>query len=199
MADFSEQIIKPENCVFAVTVPLKKADFEKDLSSPVKEYARSYPTWSLYQKQLVEVVERLCPQYHDMYGANVEYDVSLERFGKIFNVFRRPLVVVLFGHSYRTGEGVEFFDGFASNHIIVDAIPVDFEGMMDLSVCNGELLALKIRNEREYCLARCSGNSITPDIWLHFFLLLFGILYEEELTYLSAFKMALEFFKGGNR
>lgn len=95
---------------------------------------------------------------------------SLQKFGELFGL-KRFDVVILFAHWGKSS--VEFHDGFASIPAIVEKIPTDFDGIIDLCTCHPELLTIALRQERPKCLVKFVNNEVIPYQWLHLYLALF--------------------------
>lgn len=93
---------------------------------------------------------------------------------------------------------VEFFDGLKGLYDIVERIPVDFYGVLDLNVCEVEDLVFALRKCRPDCHPiykiepihknerEREGVGVNPAFMLCFYLVLFKRLRSKDLTYFDA-------------
>lgn len=78
---------------------------------------------------------------------------------------RRELEPVL-GVALRGGAAVEFADGFYSVREILAGFPVQFTGVLDLTVCQSALLAEEVRAKCRRCLVLCNVDLTEIDFRL---------------------------------
>lgn len=109
-------------------------------------------------------------------------------------VFGKPTSVSEVYHDVR----VEFRDGLAPTETIIEQVPVDYAGIVDLCVCHPTELAKKLRLERpNVSFIRFTNASATLSLWLWFYLALFRYLEEKPDTYLNALNELCDLFLTG--
>lgn len=119
------------DCVFLCCLPLSKTKFASIRST--SEYCGRFATWSRYQAALN--VDRRRRQLETLSSLGLR-GCEAATFDKFrVAISDRPPVLALLGHC-RKSEEIEFADGFKSLHEIVSVIPRDFDGVLDVSVCN---------------------------------------------------------------
>ena len=192
VAGISSKIMKPHNCVLAFGIPTTEQDFHQDKLHPNKDFVKNCcGGWHKYYYEIVSNIEAIEPQLQAV-GANIVHKLTLKDFGSLFRE-KQFDVVILFAHWKKEGgseaEFIEFFDGLSNVFDVAKQIPQDFNGILDLSVCNPEKLALALRNQK--VLIRYIPKKTTPYIWLYFYLVLFNLLNERDLTYLNALEMVI--------
>ena len=190
----SKQVIKPSNCVFAFGIPTTKDDFYHDYwnSSNGKDFiSGSQITWNKYNYEIVSFIEDFEKTVKAI-GLNIKHQLTLQEFGSLF-LLTDIYAIVLFSHW--KDDQVEFFDGLKSIDSILEVIPNNYYGVIDLSVCHPVNLALAIRKEKGIDnIIRYSLKASTPAYWLSFYKGFFRLLYEEDLNYLTAFETTINFF-----
>lgn len=129
-------------------------------------------------------------------GARIIHELTLSEFGNLF-ANKNIDVVILFSHWNENT--VEFYDGLYEVSVIVQKVPPEFGGIIDLCVCHPERLAIELRQERPRCLTRYANNIATPSFWLYFYLALFRFLSDCNLTYLSALEKTVDSFLTNKR
>src|ERR1051326_4139585 len=152
----SGSVIKPCDCAIAFAIPTNSEEFFRDLDAPNKNFAKFFRekfgswAWDEYRRQIVRDYERVAPAIMET-GAKVHTGVTLREFGELFRRGRFR-VVVLFAH---WGEdAVEFYDGFAPVGTIVEQVPDDFDGVVDLCVCHSNHLREQLSVRRPKCLVK---------------------------------------------
>jgi len=164
----------------AFGIPTSEHGFRKSLDSGTTGFAAGFRGgWYQYQSLLVNDFSIVAP-YFLKRGVTIMTDATL---GDFAGLLRRFDVVVLFSHW--GGDSVEFSDGFQPVSAIVDAVPVSWSGLIDLCVCHPLSLVSELRRSRPRCLVKSVRSAASPDIWLHFYRILFAQLSTRELTYLE--------------
>jgi len=181
----ADRIIKPENCAIAFGIPTTVEDFERDLCHPNKDFSKIYNgVRQKYVKEFLNPLHKTEPVMTRL-GVNVIHNLRLDDFGELFQKEKLE-VVILFSHW--KDHSVEFYDGFAEITQIVNEIPIDLSGIIDLCVCHPKELTFALRKLRPNYLVRFTDKEATPFFWLYFYLALFSHLANNELTYLDALK-----------
>jgi hypothetical protein len=183
----SQLAASPRDCVLAFGIPTDEEDFEASIKDPHRDYARHYLAgWSQYRSNFVSRVADFTRRSEAL-GVHVIH--GLQSSG-IPELFARTSVVTLFTHW--TAAGVELCDGILSLPRLVESVPPDFSGVMDLCVCHPDDLAALLLRDRPLCTVRYLSNKASPLFWLAFYASLYEILalqrgrtYSDELTELA--------------
>jgi hypothetical protein len=179
----AQRIVKPENCALAFGIPTSRETFLRDQAQDGEYFAKHYHgVWERYDHEVVRHLRKYAPLLKQL-GVNVVEQLTLQHFGELFRDAKLD-VVVLFSHWH--DDAVEFHDGLALAPAIIEQIPVDFSGVLDLCVCHPESLTIALRRDRPRCLIRYTNKPATPYIWLYFYMELFNYLRQHDSTYLQA-------------
>lgn len=186
-----QKIIKPSNCVLGFGIPTSKNDFFRDQSDSNKDFAKMFNgMWGKYYHQFIKDLERVEPLLKET-GLNVKHNLKLSDYQSLFE---GNDVVILFSHW--KNDRIEFSDGLINIEDIIQAIPDEFTGIIDLCVCHPNKLAMKIRENKPNCLVRYIPRAATPSSWLKFYSIFFTYLKQKDLTYLTALEDVIsEFLK----
>jgi hypothetical protein len=84
----------------------------------------------------------------------------------------RPPIVALLGHC-RNGQEIEFADGFASLSDVVLAIPEDFDGVLDISVCRPHDFVKLAKKRAPNAVIRTARTELDGREWLFFYIKMF--------------------------
>jgi len=184
------KIIKPYNCVLAFGIPTSEQEFYQDILQPNKEFVKYCCSgWPKYYYEVVSLIEHITPKLQAL-GVNIVNKLTLNEFARLFQE-NRFSVIILVAHwkkeDINGDEFIEFYDGLANVYDVANQIPQDFSGILDLSVCNPEKLALILRNRK--VLTRYIPKRTIPYIWLSFYTVLFDLLYSHNLAYFDAFEI----------
>ncbi len=176
-------IIKPNDCVMGFGIPTSKHTFFSSRHEGDKGFASG--VWLKYRHDFVNPLQNILPALIAL-KVTIVFDLTLERFGKIF-LNERYKVIILFSHW--ANDSVEFFDGFAKTSYIVENIPKETDKIIDLCVCQSGPLKDKLKQNRPNCLVRSvQKKEATPYLWLKFYSTLFRHLNQENISYTQALK-----------
>lgn len=192
--EFAEKFIKPQDCTiaFGMPIPLTKNEFCNILNIQLnKHFLKMFydgtHLWKKYWHEIGSNIKSLIPVFKEM-GVTIEYNVTLEMFGNLFS--QNFQVITLFSH-WRE-DAVEFSDGFADIASIVEQIPINFVGVLDLCVCHPKPLVTALKETRPHCLIRDTNRKATPYIWLFFYLCLFKQMQSENVSYFDALEKTIQ-------
>ena len=187
------EIIKPEDCTFAIGIPTTKESFSDAIKRADKGYAGMFNNvWKRYEAEITREIRNIKPILENM---NVQFieDLTLNKFKNFFDDNERK-VIILFSHWEKNK--VEFADGFAGIDRIIDQIPEEAQQIIDLCVCNPVNLRLALKQKRPACTVRFINKQATPYLWLKFYKMLFRHLERESLTYTKAIEeVAIQLLK----
>jgi hypothetical protein len=149
----SPGLIRPQDCTLAFGVPTSLAELDRDISNPggrdfvakICKAAKVQDKIREYRLAVLDYIDTLLPAIEGT-GAKVERGVTLHGLPDIFRDRSRK-VITLFSHWDVRGF-VEFADGLAPPAAIVEQVPVEYAGVLDLCVCHPIALAKELRLER---------------------------------------------------
>jgi hypothetical protein len=188
----TRRIIKPEQCVIGFGIPTSREGFIQSQASPMNRdfVVNNCSDLRDYEREVIDYTDQLFPVI-ERFGASVIPDLTRDSFSALFN--KEHSVVILFAH-WKT-DSVEFADGLASIKDVIEAVPADYDGIIDLCVCHPEELALELRRARRDCVVKFSESTATPAFWLYFYVALFTKLQNAEMTYLDAIESTITDFQ----
>jgi len=177
----SNKFIKPEDCVLGFGIPTSKESFFQDQENENKDFAKMFGgVWSKYYHQFIKDLKLIEPQLLET-GLKIKHNITLADYHQMFS---NNQLIILFSHW--KDDKVEFSNGLRPICEIVDGIPNNYAGIIDLCVCHPNELAVQIREKKTNCLVRYIPRKATPYFWLNFYLALFNYLKEENISYLKA-------------
>jgi hypothetical protein len=191
----STRKIKPSDCILAFGIPTSEGAFRADRARNDKDFAGLFSSWARYDNEFVDHLTTIEPMFRGL-GVRVVHQLSLSRFGELLNTAE---VFILFSHWL--DNRIELSDGLRDVIDVVNAVPSNYEKILDLCVCRSEPLVGALRAGRPKCLIRyVAEQSVIPRYWLFFFLVVFKYLNSRQASYLEAVEVAVrEFLAGGNR
>ena len=84
--------------------------------------------------------------------------------------------MILFAHWRDVDERIELADGLVSPEAIVQVVPSDFKGIMDLCVCHPRALVFGIKQKCPDSLVKSTDKDAAPLWWLYLYEAMFKIL-----------------------
>lgn len=114
-----EDIVKPEDCVFAFGIPTSKEDFLKDQNSENKDFARTVKgNWLQYKTGVVNILRAVEPIIRDL-GVRIIHRLTFRDFAGLFKD-RKAKIILLFTHwkdePNRTVFSKQEYLGFLKKH-----------------------------------------------------------------------------------
>jgi hypothetical protein len=184
--------MKPSECIIAFGLPTDEEEFWEAKDDVQRDFVRHCcPVWQVYRADIVAHLEEIGPYYQTL-GVKVVQGLKLSSLRGLLTDNSNK-VFILFSHW--KDDSAEFFDGMASSDAIVNEIPSDFKGIIDLCVCHPTKLAIKIRNHLSPdSLVKFTDITNTPYRWLYFYWAVFTIMDDLDVTYTEALKRAVQAF-----
>ena len=175
------RIISLKDCVVGFGIPTTANEFLQAKQSGRSDYVNSwFGGLPQFRRTLLRDFERfLC--FANLCDLPIVTALTMPTFSKL--LAGKFSVVVLFSHF--DCDHVEFHDGFVSSQRVLDAVPLDFEGILDLCVCHPSSLVKKLDADRP-CLVKWTERPTAPAYWLMIYEALFTALQSQRLTYLEA-------------
>lgn len=108
-------------------------------------------------------------------------------------------VVIVFAHKIEVpgfADGtIELWDGPASPAVLVNGTPIEFCGVVDLSVCNAYALSEAIERGRENCASPYLPYDAHPVVWSEIYRSVLQALERFEMSYLEALEKVLSEYR----
>jgi hypothetical protein len=185
--------VVPRDCVLLFGIATTKAEFFEDQGRSDRDFSRRFESmWLRYEREFVGVLRNVAPRLRS-FAVAIKYAARLSDFEAAFDTFQ---VVTLFSHWDE--DSVEFADGMKDWPLVLDAVPREFAGIVDLCVCHPGQLAAALRRERREALVRYTDTTATPAFWLYFYVALYSELKRNGGDYIQALESVLKAFKAKN-
>jgi hypothetical protein len=180
------------DCAIAFGIPTSREQFISAVRARTSDLIYSLRGgWQEYRYAFLDAFEATAAPFHKV-GITVIPNAALEHFAELFGTHR---AIVLFSHWNR--ETVEFADGMRRVEDIVEQIPKEFTGVLDLCVCHPVTLVKTLRAERPECLVKFMHHTARPRYWLHLYKLVFEIIaLRGRSNYLDALETAIQGLRG---
>jgi hypothetical protein len=173
-------------------IPTTEETFRANLLNAEKDFAKRFNgIWPRYQQQFIAHLTDAREEMKKA-GLNVEYELTLKKFQMCFQETKYR-VIILFSHWKQ--DHIEFADGLTGIDSIIEAVPVNFDGLIDLCVCHPKRLAIELRAQRPNCLVKFIDKRATPSFWLAFYSVLFRHLHSSQMSYPNAMMDVISEFK----
>jgi len=187
-------MLKPTDCNFMFCLPLTKEQFNLDSENLSKHFVREHlpinkpieskegKLWNVYDEEVIQPYLKLKRQFSS-YGFSFNESVTFSNFIKLID---NSHVNILFSHC-KTGvdEAIELFDRLVPKDEFVNAIPLNYNKVLDLSVCKPEFTARELKDKRRDEIVKSVTKSISFMLWLYFYGLAFEIIYKQKAEYYS--------------
>ncbi len=187
-------MIKSTDCSFMFCLPITQEQFRLDELNHSKHFVREHlpqnkpkefeqgGLWAVYEREVVNPYLKLKTQF-SRYGFSFVDSTSFQRFSETIKLFS---VNILFSHcNTKNNDCIEFFDKMVIQKEFVESIPENFDKVIDLSVCNPQLLARQLKEQRRLAIVKSSNKSISLMHWLYFYGIVFEIILNEEIEFYS--------------
>jgi len=191
----TDKIIKPSQCAIGFGIPTNKADFYHDKTRQDKDFAKRFKTWPMYKDQIVDHFNQAEVTIKQL-GVFVIEQFTLDAFRDFFLQDRFD-VIILFSHWKK--QTIEFHDGLKHFSDIIDAVPLDFSGIIDLCVCHPKDLRIGLDNKRPKCIVKFTTEDALPWFWIIFYQALFMYLQLNDSTYIEAVETVFKKFQHASR
>jgi hypothetical protein len=176
----TQRISRPQDCVLGIGVPTSA---ERFLASRFPGcFASSFSGLPRYETEMLEPFRRIGGQIQQL-GARVVTDLELDEYGDLFRDGRTHAVILL---SHWGDRFIEFHDGLADVGAIIQTIPKDFAGIIDLCVCHPKELVPCLRATHRDSVIHYIAANATPVLWLSFYRDLLRLLRPGTRTYMAA-------------
>lgn len=189
------------NINFCFCLPLSRTDFDLTMTSDQFDFAKHFmlskegsgrDNYEFYYSEICKPYLQL-KKIFSPYGFNFIDTTYYKQIPDL--LITKSEVIILFSHCIGGGnidrESIEFGDGMCNWRKIIDIIPTDFSGLIDLAVCKPLVLAHQLKISRPQCLVKSSSRKIRLIFWIYFYSELFKNMLENEIDYLDALEYTL--------
>lgn len=183
--------LQPDQCALIVGIPMTVEGFKADKLSDNKDFAKnkSDEAISILINELTPVMSAISETGMHVYRRGT--------FQTLVDVFAQGVALIIPFTHYLNSKGLlELVDGLYNDATIESAIPVDYSGILDLSVCNPTNLADRLNFNRQNLRVRRTRGNLHIPTWAWFYLVLAKILAAKPSTYLDAFAETVKAFLG---
>lgn len=149
-------MIVPNNLNFLFCLPLTESDFLSDAKNIDKHFVRVHllesaeikpigAIWENYHSQIVNPYLAFRNEF-SKYGFHFSDRATLNRFAHSICNYD---VNIIFGHCAKIDEEkLEFYDQLVNINQIIDVIPIDYNNVIDLSVCSPQTISMELKAKR---------------------------------------------------
>jgi hypothetical protein len=164
----------------------------RDLISSSKMTMQNFT--QAYTRQIVDPFTKLAPTWIAL-GARVYTGATLRTLAQALDDGPTRVLVILSHWVDGPSPTVEFFDGMTPIADVAEILAADFEGVVDLCICQSLELARLISSRCPRALVKWINVPATPVVWLYALTLILRIMSDEDAPYMYAADKALRSFQ----
>jgi len=190
------RVVRPRDCAILFGIPTTYDAFRHDLGAANKDLVpNGCPVWPRYRDEVIAPADGLIAAA-EARGVLVRRDVRLGDIAAAHDGQRTVVILV----SHWTRDRIELADGLHPFHDVVERVPQDFTGFVDLCICISEPMAVSLRALRPRCIIRSALQTyIIPRIWFGAFEALLASLDEHPRPYMDAYNEIIGLFLDGGK
>jgi hypothetical protein len=189
----------PADIFILNALPLTKAEYEDPSSVNdfiphfKKEKLKDGETadWPSYEREIVNPYKKF-KQFISSYGVHFFENVTLNDFSKV--VLQKHELIILMSHCKNGGteeEAIEFNNGLKGSCDVLDIIPLKYDKILDLGICNPSYFSSLVQARRPAMVLRYAAVEISIIYWSIFYSELLIEIVENKRDYFDAYKEAL--------
>jgi hypothetical protein len=186
------RVVRPWNCLMAFGVPTTMEEFESDLALGRNDFARQIGDPRTFKTAFLKDFRTTTSTMRKL-GLYVKQNATVQALADAFTL-GFP-VTILYSHWNLTTGCIELRDGLQSPQTITEIVPRSYSGLIDLTVCTPPALAKQLFRAREELYVMWNENELDARFWLWFYVALFKLLSENEMTYLDGFEKVTSDFR----
>lgn len=205
MNQIADKPVKPGNCFLGICLPLSKQDYITSLDNDNnKSYAKirrkllQFNIDSLWEHDhlpLVHLINDIKLKLQRL-GVTVKTDFSLSDIASIAHYE----VAAILAHYDDVKDEIELFDNQYKSDIIIDRIPVDYNGIIDLTMCQSTRVQMQIKARIKNCLVVANKMNASPEFRLLCYYNTVSLLGKEDISYVDAItKIRVSLLKSINK
>ncbi|XVJ66602.1 MAG: hypothetical protein HEQ40_10750 [Lacibacter sp.] len=186
----SEVILKPIDCILALSIPCSKKSFVKNLNSGHEIDFTKRNLLRMHEHEFVKPTKKTIKSISNK-GVQIFFDFTFNDLTLVLkNEFK---VLFLFAHNIN--DRIELYDGLYDIATIMDCMPNDKVFILDLNVCFCDNLALLIGANRTNILVKYGQVRKTiPLYWILFYEYFFELINQRQLNYFDAMQITFNKF-----
>jgi len=161
-------MVSLHDCTLLSCLPLSQDKFVS--LRRTSEYCSRFIGWSQYQLMLN--IDRRLTQLERLSSGGLRGTEAATFADFRAAIQDRPPICALLGHC-RNQDEIEFADGFKSLTEVVAAIPEDFDGVLDLSVCRPRDFVRLAKKRASSAVFRTAWTELDGGEWLFFYVTMF--------------------------
>lgn len=186
----SDVILKPIDCILALSIPCTKKSFVKNLNSGNDIDFTRRNLLQMHEQEFMIPSKQIIKNISNK-GVKLFFDFT---FNDLTQILKKEFkVLILFAHNIN--DKIELYDGLYDITTIKDCMPNDKVFILDLNACFCDNLALLIGARRTNILIRYGQRRKTiPLYWILFYEYLFELLNQKQLNYFDAMQITFNNF-----
>jgi hypothetical protein len=105
--------------------------------------------------RLLSILNEVIADAHKLYHGDVDESGGNEVYllsGNPLERLTRTAIELAFPQQIAAAPSIQFADGIKTVREVIDSVPRDFSGLLDLTICNSVILGEAIKNYRSACL-----------------------------------------------
>jgi hypothetical protein len=181
-----------QDCGLAFALPLSRDAFLDDYENPSKDFVRNWVMqfeglslnrlWLGYSA--LADYARLVAAEAEALGVRVLTEVTLKSWAAL--TLARP-ITTLVAHWAESGlHGVEFSSGIVQLDEVCAALPGEYRGVLDLTICHSSQAIAPLKRARPQCTVLANREAARLDIRLAMYRQIVRILNHERINYVDA-------------
>ena len=152
-------------CALAYAFPTTQRDFNWSVQQGHSEYTKRFAGgWVQYDRVCTSLNDGI-NRYRRLGLTQIKERVTVEDLGKLYE---RCTVVLLFAHRIVDANGLEYvelWDSILDPTSFAQLAPVEYEGVIDLSVCGSGAFVDAVKRRATECTVSYSPENVSPMIW----------------------------------
>lgn len=186
----SNTILKPVDCILALSIPCTKESFEKNLNSGHEVDFTQRNLLSMHKIEFIKPARKSI-QNISKKGVHVFFDFT---FSDLKSTVQKEFKA-LFVFAHNVNDRIELYDGLYDIQTIIDILPDHKIFVLDLNACLCDNLAQRIAATKENIIVKYGQFRKTiPLYWIFFFEYFFELLNQQQLTYFDAMQITFNDF-----
>jgi hypothetical protein len=177
--------------VFAFALPTSERQFR--YARAVGEYCHEYNGWNDYAQLVLAHFKKYIVPFKSV-GLTIVAAPSSRRFARLLTGNRG---IVLFGHCNHRRSLIEFSDGMTTYESTIACVRREFQGVVDLSVCNPTGFDHLLKLRAPECAVKITWAELDPEDWFRFYGYLFSEFESGERSYAEAIQNTCSRFNIG--
>ena len=186
----SEVILKPSDCILALSIPCTRKSFLKNLNSGNEIDFTKRNLLRMYEIEFLspskKAINRISKKKVQLF-----FDFTLDDLKHVLK--KEFKVLSIFAHNLN--DKIELYDGLYDIATISDTMPDNKVFILDLNACFCDNLALQIGSRKTNILVKYGQFRETiPLYWILFYEYFFELINQKQLTYFDAMQITFNNF-----